>query len=186
MSVSPLGRGARAARPARVSTGSDRAGLVLLSRRRDGSCWSGWRWQGAELLPAGEERVLPWPVRADLQDSLPGVDGEAGGDVPDPVAERVRVGVPQLAVVAAAEEAGPGGQVGGDVRRDDPAAVDLPGLRREVPQAHGLGGADAARLDDGVLAVDHVDVLGWWLPGTPAIPASGMFVQVMEYFQPVF
>ena len=30
--------------------------------------------------------------RADLQDSLPGVDGEAGGDVPDP--ERVRVGFP--------------------------------------------------------------------------------------------
>ena len=27
---------------------------------------------------------------------------------------------------------------------------------------------------------------GWWLPGTPAIPVSGMFVQVMEYFQPVF
>ena len=26
---------------------------------------------------------------------------------------------------------------------------------------------------------------GWWLPGTPAIPASGMFVQVIEYFQPV-
>ena len=27
---------------------------------------------------------------------------------------------------------------------------------------------------------------GWWLPGTPAIPLSGMLVQVMEYFQPVF
>ena len=28
---------------------------------------------------------------------------------------------------------------------------------------------------------------GWWLPGRrPAIPVSGMFVQVMEYFQPVF
>ena len=27
---------------------------------------------------------------------------------------------------------------------------------------------------------------GWWLPGTPAIPSSGMFVQVMEYLQPVF
>jgi hypothetical protein len=25
----------------------------------------------------------------------------------------------------------------------------------------------------------------WWLPGTPAIPASGMFVQLMEYFQPL-
>jgi hypothetical protein len=27
---------------------------------------------------------------------------------------------------------------------------------------------------------------GWWLPGTPFIPVSGMFVQVIEYFQPVF
>jgi hypothetical protein len=26
----------------------------------------------------------------------------------------------------------------------------------------------------------------WWLPGTPAIPVSGIFVQVTEYFQPVF
>jgi hypothetical protein len=30
----------------------------------------------------------------------------------------------------------------------------------EVPQAHGLGGPDAAGLHDGVLAVDGVDVLG--------------------------
>ena len=34
--------------------------------------------------------------RADLEDSLPGVEGEPGGDVPDPVAERVRVGFPQV------------------------------------------------------------------------------------------
>ena len=27
---------------------------------------------------------------------------------------------------------------------------------------------------------------GWWLPGTPPIPVTGMFVQMMEYFQPVF
>jgi len=26
----------------------------------------------------------------------------------------------------------------------------------------------------------------WWLPGTPLMPSPGMFVQVMEYFQPVF
>jgi hypothetical protein len=26
---------------------------------------------------------------------------------------------------------------------------------------------------------------GWWLPETPAIPLSGMLVQVIEYFQPV-
>ena len=25
----------------------------------------------------------------------------------------------------------------------------------------------------------------WWLPGTPLIPLPGMFVQMMEYRQPV-
>ena len=80
-------------------------------------------------MPAGEEGVFPGPAGADRQDPLPGVTGQAGGNVPDPVAEGVRVGVPQLRVVAEAEEAGPGGQVGGDVRGDDPAAVDPPGLR---------------------------------------------------------
>ena len=27
---------------------------------------------------------------------------------------------------------------------------------------------------------------GWWLPGTPPIPESGMFVQMMEYRHPVY
>jgi hypothetical protein len=111
-----------------VRTGSDRAGLCLLLRHWGGLCWSGGCGQGAEPLPAGEERLFRGPVRADLQDALTGVMGEPGGEVPDPVAERVRVGIPQVLIVSAAEEAGPGGQVGGDVRGDDPAAVDLPGL----------------------------------------------------------
>jgi hypothetical protein len=68
-----------------------------------GSCWSGGCGQGAEPLPAGGERLLPRPVRADAQGPL---TGEAGGDVPDPVAERVRVGVAEFLVVAVAEEAG--------------------------------------------------------------------------------
>ena len=161
MSVSVWAGGARgAARCARVRTGSDRAGVVLLPCRWGGSCWSGGCGQGAQPLPAGEERLLPGPVRADLQDALAGVADEPGGQVPEPVAERVRLGVLEVVVVVEAEEAGPGGQVGGDVRGEDPAAVDLPGLRREVPQAHGLGGADAVGLDDGVLAVQHVDELG--------------------------
>jgi hypothetical protein len=50
--------------------------------------------------------------------------GQAGGDVEDAVAERVRVGVPQFIVVAQAQEPCPGREVGGDVRGDDPAAVD--------------------------------------------------------------
>jgi hypothetical protein len=31
-----------------------------------------------------------------------------------------------------AEEAGPGGEVGGDVRGEHPAGVDLPGSRRSL------------------------------------------------------
>jgi len=80
-------------------------------------------------MPAGEERFLPGLVGADGEGALPGVAGEPGGDVPDPVAERVRVGVAELPVVVAAEEAGPGGQVGRDVRGDGPPGVDLPGLQ---------------------------------------------------------
>ena len=104
--------------------------------------------------------------------------GEPGGQVPDP--ERTGVGFPQSGVVVVAEEAGPGGQVGGDVRGDDPAGVDLPGLRREGTQAHGLGGADPGGLHAGVLAVDHVDVLGVVAAGNAPDPVPGMFVQVME------
>jgi hypothetical protein len=55
----------------------------------------------------------------------------------------------------------------------------------QAAQSHGLRGADAAGLHDGVLAVHHVDVLGVVAAGTPTIPLSGMFVQVMEFFQPV-
>jgi hypothetical protein len=55
--------------------------------------------------------------------------GRAGRECARRLAERVWVGFPQLLVVAEAEEAGPGGQVGGDVRGDAPAAVDLPGFR---------------------------------------------------------
>jgi hypothetical protein len=51
-----------------------------------------WRGQGAEPVPAGKERLLPRSVGADGQGSLAGVAGQAGGDVPNPAAERVRVG----------------------------------------------------------------------------------------------
>src|SRR5258708_34841696 len=76
------------------------------------------------------------------------------------VAERVRVGFPQVLVVAEAEEAGPGGEVGGDVRGDDPAAVDLPGVRWQGPLAHGLPGPDAAGLPQRVLAARGIHALG--------------------------
>jgi hypothetical protein len=51
--------------------------------------------------------------------------------------------------------------------------------------AHGLRGADAAGLHDGVLAVGDVNVGGGGCPDA-GHSLSGMFVQVMEYRQPVF
>jgi hypothetical protein len=114
------------------------------------------------------------------------VANKAGGQVPDPVTERVRGGVPEFGLVVEADEAGPGGEVGGDVRGEDPAAVDFPGLRRKIPESHGLGGADAAGPGGGVVALEHVDELGVLAAGHAGHPGVGMFVQVMEYFQPAF
>ena len=156
----PSGRAVQhVARGARVRTGSDRAGVVLLPCRWGGLCSSGGCGQGAEPLPAGQERFGPGPVGADGEDLLAGVGGQARGEVPDPVAEGVRVGVAGSGSPWKPEEAGPGGEVGGDVRRGDPPCVDLPGLRWQAAQAHGFRGADAGGLDDRVLAVHHVDVL---------------------------
>ena len=96
---------------------------------------------------------------------LTGVPGSApastwpGGQVPDTVAERVRLGVAQVGLVVEAEEPCPGGEVGGDVRCEGPSLVDLPGLGGEVAQAHGLGGADSVGLDGGVVALERVDEL---------------------------
>ncbi|MGD0701813.1 MAG: hypothetical protein ABSA02_18255 [Trebonia sp.] len=39
--------------------------------------------------------------------------------MPDPAAEPVRGGAAEFGVVGVAEEAGPGGEVGGDVRGED-------------------------------------------------------------------
>jgi hypothetical protein len=154
--------------------------------RRARCCWSGGCGQGAEPLPASQDCFLPWPVRADLEDALAGVVYEAGREVPDSVAERVQLGFLQVGAVVGVQQSVPGGEVSGDIGGEDPAAVDLPSRGRQVPQAHRLRRADAICLDDGVLAVDHVDVPGVVAPGNARYPASGMFVQVIEYFQPVF
>jgi hypothetical protein len=53
---------------------------------------------------------------------------EAGREVPDSVAERVRLGFLQVGAVVEAQQPAPGGKVSGDVGGEDPAAVDLPGF----------------------------------------------------------
>src|SRR5712691_12947698 len=87
----------------------------LLSGSQGRGGWSGGFWQGAEPLPAGQEGVLPGPGPAELEDALPGVADQPGGQGPQPVAQRVRLGVLEVLLVVQAEQPAPGGQVGGDV-----------------------------------------------------------------------
>ena len=69
--------------------------------------------------------------------------GEAGGEVPDPVAEGIGVGVPQVRVVAVAEETGPGREVGGR-----PRGLASSDLRVEPGGAVQVGPSEAVKLDD--------------------------------------
>src|SRR5260370_9688671 len=64
----------------------------LLPVRRDSSCWSARCGQGAQPPPAGDERLLPWPGGADLEDALAGVPDQPGGQVEKPT-DGVRLGV---------------------------------------------------------------------------------------------
>jgi hypothetical protein len=106
--------------------------------------------------------------------------------VPDPVAERVGIGVPQVLLVAVNEEAGPGGQVGGDVRGDDPAAVTCQDFEGRFRRPMALAARTPAVSTTACSRWTTSMYWGWWLPGTSLIPLSGMFVQVTEYRQPVF
>src|SRR5689334_5166761 len=54
--------------------------------RGDGGGWSGGCGQGAQPLPAGQERLLPGPGAADLQHALPDVADQPGGQAQQPVA----------------------------------------------------------------------------------------------------
>jgi len=186
MSVCLWGRGCGRARRAQVRTGSDRAEDVLLSFRWDGFLLVKRVRAGAEPLPAGQECFLPWPVGADLEDALAGVAGEVGWDVPDPVAERVRVGFPQVRVVVAARRRVQAARSARCFAAMTQPLLTCQVLGGEVAQAHGLGCADAAGLDDCVLAVDGVDVLG--VVASPDAGDAGVWDvrAVMEYFQPVF
>src|SRR6266568_3383157 len=120
--------GGGAARYARGGTGSDRAGAASFPGRGDGGGWSGGCGQGAQPPPAGQEGVFPGPGPADLQHPGAGVADQPGGQAQQPVAQRVRLGVLEILLVVEAEQAAPGGQVGGEAGGQHPAAVHRPGF----------------------------------------------------------
>ena len=90
------GRSCGVARCARVRTGSDRAGVV--SFRVAGVVGAGQAGAGRAQSRCQQVRNASFHGQsgADLEDALPGVAGQPGGQVPDPVAERVRVGVAEV------------------------------------------------------------------------------------------
>jgi hypothetical protein len=66
------------------------------------------------------------------------VADEPAGDAPDPVTERVKLCVAEFWLVVEGKEAGPGCEVGGDVRGEDPSLVDLLGLAGKVARPMAL------------------------------------------------
>ena len=105
---------------------------------------------------------------------LTGVPGSApastwpGGQVPDTVAERVRLGVAQVGLVVEAEEPCPGGEVGGDVRCEGPSLLTCQVLEGRLRRPMALA-----------VRTPSVSTVAWsrwsasmncwcWLPGTRA------------------
>ena len=76
-----------------------RGGLLSGSERRDG--WSGGCGQGAQPLPARQEGVFPGLGQTELEGALRGAD-QSGGQAPEPVAQRVRLGFLEVVAVVQA------------------------------------------------------------------------------------
>ena len=101
---------------------------------------------------------------------------------PDP--ERVRAGFPQLRRRSQAlTRRAAGGEVGGDVRGDDPVGVDdLPGAprgRSRRPMALG-GRGDAGALDAGAFAVHGVDALGVEVRAARGTPGDAAILAIRD------
>jgi hypothetical protein len=67
---------------------------------------------------------------------------QAGGQMPQFVAQGVRFGVREAVRIVQSQQPGPGFEITGEIRGEHPATVDRPGLRREIVQATGLVAAD--------------------------------------------
>ena len=92
----------------------------------------------------------PGPGALQAQDHAAGVADDAGGDVQQPVAQRLGLGHGERAVQQ--QRLGPAGEVLGGQDQLQPDGVAAPPVERQVAQPGGLGGADAV-LDPGALAV---------------------------------
>jgi hypothetical protein len=181
--------------------------VEIIITLNDVTVWSTHSHELQEIDVLPRDRPIPWILSlADLMAVTDLLQGDCGGDVGGP---GPAFGEPQAEPASAAGETAGGGEQAQPEQSQLPAAGG-PGWAsiqvqarssqakatishqtwfrakpfREVPQPGGLARADAV-LDDGVLAVQHVDEPGVPAAGAPSMPSSGTFVQMIEYFQPV-
>ena len=112
--------------------------------------WSTAQRQGSQPGERPGELDGPWPGVLQAKDDPAGVADDPGGDMPQPVAQRLGLGHGQVAVQQ--QRLGLDGEVLGGQDQLQPDGVAAPAVKGEVAQAGGFGGADAV-FDPGALAV---------------------------------
>ena len=122
-----------------------------------GPCWSAGVRQRADTLPGPGDRLGPGPVRGEFPAAPPPAADQAGGGVQDPVAQRLGLGLGEVAVHS--EELEPGEQDLRDHRRGQPGLVKGVTVGGEPADPGVLARADTV-LDPGMDAMAGVDVGG--------------------------
>src|SRR5215212_10372971 len=92
----PVGVVPRRSWAARVGRGVGAGGWRC--DRVGGPALAGGRWECREALEGGGQLARPGPVAVEVQDRLAGVEGEAAGDVQQPVAQPLGLAASELAV----------------------------------------------------------------------------------------
>jgi hypothetical protein len=104
----------------------------------------------------GGEDVGPAPGSVDLEPDAAAAAHEAGGDVQQPVAQRLRFGLGQRGIVVEQDGLRPRDEVDGGQRAGQPGLVDRESFGRELAEAGVLAASDAV-FDAGVGAVPRVE-----------------------------
>ena len=107
-------------------TGSDCAGAASFPGRRDGVAGQAGAGRAHSRCQQARKASFQGQVRLIFSTRARAWRTSRAGRLEQPVAQRVRLGVLEVVAVVQAQQPAPGGQVGGEVGGQYPAAVDLP------------------------------------------------------------
>ena len=155
-------------------TGSDRAGAGSFPGHRDGVAGQACAGRAQSVCQQARKASFRGQVAAELEDALPGVAGQAGGQAQElagrSVSGSASLRPPQSYRPSSRHQAARSAAMS--------AASTQPRFTAQVfniwqvAQAHGLAGVHLV-LHDGVLAVQHVDELDVVAPRHAGYPADG-------------